>query len=111
MADLERDREFPAIPLGSCCSVYADPEVKPLAQRKRGMRHLQSQWTSTSLQSSPLQPWTGYLPQWATVPRGLINSEFGTINPHMLSSPNPGVMMGMSDPLMLSGFDKEPEGL
>lgn len=82
---------------------------------------------------SRTQPMTGYPPQWATAPRvtsmdlsqqylptnapmngmdflsqGLMDSEFGTIKPHMLSSPNPEVMMGMGDPMMFSGFDTEP---
>ncbi|KAF3344294.1 hypothetical protein VD0002_g5893 [Verticillium dahliae] len=72
-----------------------------------------------------------YAPQWATRPtsmdlttqqflqqsgaltnmdmlnQGLMESEFGTIKPHMLSCPNPEVMMGMGDPMMYGGYDAE----
>ncbi|KAH6974078.1 hypothetical protein EDB80DRAFT_595496 [Ilyonectria destructans] len=40
--------------------------------------------------------------------QGLLESEFGTINPHVLSCPNPEVMMGMDDPMIYSGYDGEP---
>ncbi|KAI5464503.1 hypothetical protein BGZ63DRAFT_351677 [Mariannaea sp. PMI_226] len=40
--------------------------------------------------------------------QGLIESEFGTIKPHVLSCPNPEVMMGMGDPMIYSGYDGEP---
>lgn len=37
--------------------------------------------------------------------QGLLESEFGTIKPHVLSCPNPEVMMGVGDPMIYSGFD------
>lgn len=37
--------------------------------------------------------------------QGLVESEFGTINPHILSCPNPEVMLGMGDPMMYSGYN------
>lgn len=40
--------------------------------------------------------------------QGLLESEFGTIKPHILSCPNPEVMMGMGDPMIYSGYDGEP---
>lgn len=40
--------------------------------------------------------------------QGLVESEFGTIKPHVLDCPNPEVMMGMGDPMMYSGFDVDP---
>lgn len=40
--------------------------------------------------------------------QGLVESEFGTIKPHIISCPNPEVMMGMGDPMIYSGFDGEP---
>lgn len=40
--------------------------------------------------------------------QGLVESEFGTIKPHVLSCPNPQVMMGMGDPMIYSGYDGEP---
>lgn len=40
--------------------------------------------------------------------QGLVESEFGTIKPHVLSCPNPEVMMGMGDPMIYSGYDGEP---
>jgi len=39
--------------------------------------------------------------------QGLLESSFGTIKPHVLSCPNPEVMMGMGDPMMYSGYDAE----
>ncbi|KAL1850394.1 hypothetical protein VTK73DRAFT_9692 [Phialemonium thermophilum] len=40
--------------------------------------------------------------------QGLLESSFGTIKPHVLSCPNPEVMMGMGDPMIFSGYDPEP---
>jgi hypothetical protein len=40
--------------------------------------------------------------------QGLLESEFGTLKPHVVSCPNPEVMMGMGDPMMYSGYDGEP---
>jgi hypothetical protein len=40
--------------------------------------------------------------------QGLLESEFGTLKPHVLSCPNPEVMMGMGDPMIYSGYDGEP---
>jgi len=40
--------------------------------------------------------------------QGLVESEFGTIKPHVLSCPNPEVMMGMGDPMIYSGYEGEP---
>ncbi|KAH7110953.1 hypothetical protein EDB81DRAFT_873789 [Dactylonectria macrodidyma] len=40
--------------------------------------------------------------------QGLMESEFGTVSPHVLSCPNPEVMMGMGDPMIYSGYDGEP---
>lgn len=39
--------------------------------------------------------------------QGLLESNFGTIKPHVLSCPNPEVMMGMGDPMIYSGYDAE----
>lgn len=39
--------------------------------------------------------------------QGLLESEFGTVKPHVLSCPNPEVMMGVGDPMIFSGFDAE----
>ncbi|KAH7114873.1 hypothetical protein EDB81DRAFT_892954 [Dactylonectria macrodidyma] len=36
--------------------------------------------------------------------QGLMESEFGTVSPHVLSCPNPEVMMGMGDPMIYSGY-------
>lgn len=40
--------------------------------------------------------------------QGLMEANFGTIKPHVLSCPNPEVMMGMGDPMIYSGYDGEP---
>lgn len=77
---------------------------------------------------SPTVP-TAYTPSWTSRPtsmdfgprfipagpymgvdmlnQGLLESNFGTIKPHMLSCPNPEVMMGMGDPMIYSGYDPE----
>jgi len=39
--------------------------------------------------------------------QGLLESNFGAIKPHVLSCPNPEVMLGMGDPMMYSGYDVE----
>lgn len=39
--------------------------------------------------------------------QGLLESEFGTIKPHVLSCPNPEVMLGMGDPMIYSDFDAD----
>ncbi len=39
--------------------------------------------------------------------QGLLESNFSTIKPHVLSCPNPDVMMGMGDPMIYSGYDPE----
>jgi len=39
--------------------------------------------------------------------QGLLESNFGTIKPHVLSCPNPEVMLGMGDPMIYSGYDAE----
>lgn len=39
--------------------------------------------------------------------QGLLESEFGTIKPHVLNCPNPEVMMGVGDPMIYSGFDAD----
>ncbi|KAK7962530.1 uncharacterized protein PG986_003355 [Apiospora aurea] len=39
--------------------------------------------------------------------QGLVESEFGTIKPHMLSCPNPEVMLGVGDPMIYSGYNIE----
>ena len=39
--------------------------------------------------------------------QGLVESNFGTLKPHIVSCPNPEVMMGMGDPMIYSGYDAE----
>jgi len=39
--------------------------------------------------------------------QGLLESNFGTIKPHVLACPNPEVMMGMGDPMIYAGYDPE----
>ncbi|CAJ2503777.1 Uu.00g111710.m01.CDS01 [Anthostomella pinea] len=36
--------------------------------------------------------------------QGLVESEFGTIKPHMINVPNPEVMLGVGDPMIYSGY-------
>ncbi|KAF7561439.1 hypothetical protein G7046_g2713 [Stylonectria norvegica] len=51
---------------------------------------------------------SGAMPNMDMLNQGLVESEFGTIKPHVLSCPNPEVMMGMGDPMIYSGYDGEP---
>ncbi|KAL1876301.1 Fluconazole resistance protein 1 [Diaporthe australafricana] len=53
-----------------------------------------------------IQP-TGAFAGMDMLNQGLLESEFGTIKPHVLSCPNPEVMLGMGDPMIYSGFDPE----
>ncbi|OTA99991.1 hypothetical protein M426DRAFT_245740 [Hypoxylon sp. CI-4A] len=39
--------------------------------------------------------------------QGLVESEFGTIKPHMIQCPNPEVMLSARDPMIYSGYDME----
>lgn len=39
--------------------------------------------------------------------QGLVESEFGTIKPHILSCPNPEVMLGVGDPMIYSGYNMD----
>lgn len=55
-----------------------------------------------------IQP-TGAFAGMDMLNQGLLESEFGTIKPHVLSCPNPEVMLGIGDPMIYSGFD--PEGM
>jgi hypothetical protein len=50
---------------------------------------------------------SGSLQNMDMLNQGLLESEFGTIKPHVLSCSNPEVMMGMGDPMIYSGFDGE----
>ncbi|KAI1263743.1 hypothetical protein F5Y18DRAFT_115044 [Xylariaceae sp. FL1019] len=36
--------------------------------------------------------------------QGIVESEFGTIKPHMINVPNPEVMLGVGDPMIYSGY-------
>ncbi|KAK6843964.1 Fluconazole resistance protein 1 [Apiospora arundinis] len=39
--------------------------------------------------------------------QGLVGSEFGTIKPHTISCPNLGVMLGVGNPMIYSGYNME----
>ncbi|KAH7137780.1 hypothetical protein EDB81DRAFT_901408 [Dactylonectria macrodidyma] len=76
-----------------------------------------SSWSSISADAQP-SDLTIHLLQRPGVPgsmdilirglQGLVESEFATINPHVLSCPNPEVMMSMGDPMIYSGYNGEP---
>lgn len=40
--------------------------------------------------------------------QGLVESEFGTLKPHILQCPNPEVMLGVGDPMIYSGYTIDP---
>ena len=56
------------------------------------------------------QPFLGAPPSYMNVDllnQGLLESNFGALKPHVMSCPNPEVMMGVGDPMMFSGYDTE----
>jgi hypothetical protein len=68
-----------------------------------------SSWSSISADTQPSHLTMHFL-QRPSVPgrmdilgQGLVESELGTIDPHILSCPNLEVMMGMGDPMVYSG--------
>lgn len=54
--------------------------------------------------NSPFVQQSGAFAGMDMLNQGLLESEFGTIKPHMLNCPNPEVMMGVGDPMIFSGF-------
>lgn len=54
-----------------------------------------------------LQHPPGALQNMNMMDQGIVNSEFGSIKPDILSCHNPDVMMGMADPMIYAGFDSE----
>lgn len=54
----------------------------------------------------PFQPSGSYVGM-DMLNQGLLESEFGTIKPHVVNCPNPEVMMGLGDPMIYSGFDAD----
>ncbi|KAH7117343.1 hypothetical protein EDB81DRAFT_892210 [Dactylonectria macrodidyma] len=72
-----------------------------------------SAWPYISAEAQPSDLTMHFL-QRAGVPgsmnflnQGLMESEFATINPHVLSYLNPEAMMGMGDPMIYSGYNSE----
>lgn len=69
-------------------------------------------WTMAKTQPNDLTmhflQQTGGMQNMDLLNQGLVESEFGTIKPHVLSIANPEVMMGMGDPMIYSGYDGEP---
>jgi hypothetical protein len=50
-----------------------------------------------------LSPQNDLMQNFDMLNEGLMESEFGTIKPHIISCPNPEAMMGMGDPMIYSG--------
>jgi hypothetical protein len=69
-------------------------------------------WSMTKSQPNDLTmhflQQAGTMPNMDMLNQGLVESEFGTIKPHVLSCTNPEVMLGMGDPMIYSGYDGEP---
>jgi hypothetical protein len=53
-----------------------------------------------------IQP-TGAFSGMDIINKGLLESKFGTIKPHVLSCANPEIMLGVVDPMIYSVFDLE----
>ncbi|KAI0008286.1 hypothetical protein F4779DRAFT_641961 [Xylariaceae sp. FL0662B] len=68
-------------------------------------------WNMGRPSSMDLRP--QYLPQMdmdlaeMMLNQGLVESEFGTIKPHMIQCANPEVMLGVGDPMIYSGYNME----
>jgi len=94
--------EFESVPTEMDPSVMFPPQTAALPTY--------SAWTMrrpTSLEITPdFLRHTG-LTNVDMLSQGLLESEFGTLKPHVLSCPNPEVMMGMGDPMIYSGYDGE----
>ncbi|KAF5018344.1 hypothetical protein F66182_9672, partial [Fusarium sp. NRRL 66182] len=54
------------------------------------------------------QQQNGMLSTMDLLNQGFVESEFGTIQPDILSCPTPDAMLGMGDPMIYSGYDGEP---
>lgn len=39
--------------------------------------------------------------------QGIVDAEYGTIKPHMMSCSNPDAMLGMADPMIYTGYNME----
>ncbi|KAI1077558.1 hypothetical protein F5B20DRAFT_268505 [Whalleya microplaca] len=101
---------------------YNDFDTKPMStdiDPSRGLFAVQSPSTSTSFPSwnmgrpSSMDISPQYMPQMdidmaeMMLSQGLVESEFGTIKPHMIQCPNPEVMLGVGDPMIYSGYNME----
>ncbi|EQB56611.1 hypothetical protein CGLO_03364 [Colletotrichum gloeosporioides Cg-14] len=96
-----------------------DPTAAMFHNQSPTMNAYVPQWTMPR-QAAPPQPpamdlaqqffqqQNGALSSMDMLNQGLIENEFGTIKPHVLSCPNPEVMMGMGDPMIYGGYDGEP---
>lgn len=69
---------------------------------------IKPQLTDLTMQFLQQQQQSGMMANMDMLNQGLVESEFGTIKPHVLSCPNPEVMLGMGDPMIYSGYDGEP---
>lgn len=70
--------------------------------------HSQSSAQSTAMGFNPqFVQQSGAFAGMDMLNQGLLESEFGTIKPHMLNCPNPEVMMGVGDPMIYAGFDAD----
>ncbi|TPX10627.1 uncharacterized protein E0L32_008361 [Thyridium curvatum] len=65
-----------------------------------------SQPTAMDMSQQFMQPTPSFM-NMDLLNQGLVESSFGTIKPHILSCPNPEVMMGMGDPMIYSGYDAD----
>jgi hypothetical protein len=69
---------------------------------------IKPQLTDLTMQFLQQQQQNSMMANMDMLNQGLVESEFGTIKPHVLSCPNPEVMLGMGDPMIYSGYDGEP---
>jgi hypothetical protein len=47
----------------------------------------------------------------ALLSQGLLESEFGQLKPHVMSCPNPEVMLGAGDPMIFAGYDDDNDAM
>lgn len=92
----------------SSLPTFASPwMVRPQFNGAQQQQHQQQQQQAAYLASNGAPPPPPSFLDLDLLNQGLLESSFGTIKPHVLSCPNPEVMLGMGDPMMYSGYDAE----
>ncbi|KAK1701287.1 hypothetical protein BDP55DRAFT_538000 [Colletotrichum godetiae] len=103
----EFDVDSVASPIDPTAAMFQQNQSPPMNAYQQWNMPRQSAPSSMDLAQQFFQH-PGALTNMDMLNQGLIESEFGTIKPHVLNCPNPEVMMGMGDPMIYGGYDGEP---